>query len=511
MNYSNLTASVYELISETSSNLPPDVRAAISAAMDEEIPGSQSALALNTIAVNVDMSVDGTAPICQDTGLPTFYIHTPTGTDQLTIDKAIEEAVERATREGKLRPNSVDSLTGRNSGNNIGPGTPAVHYEQWTHQDEVEVKLILKGGGCENKNIQYSLPTELPHLGKAGRNLDGVRKCIMHAIWQAQGQGCSIGVLGVGIGGDRTTGYEHAKKQLFRTLDDVNPIADLRKLEDYIMQSGNRLKIGTMGFGGNQTIIGCKIGALNRLPASFFVSVAYNCWAFRRLGVILDAKTGEIKRWLYKDREQDYRRLARTEGVPLTGEEIRLDTPLSEDAVRSLNVGDIVLLNGMMYTGRDALHAHLIDNDAPVDLRGAALYHCGPVMLQENDAWRVNAAGPTTSSREEPYQGDIIAKFGIRAVIGKGGMGKKTLDAMKKHGAVYLNAIGGAAQYYVRCIEDVTGVDFLDEFGVPEAMWHLRVRDFPAIVTMDAHGNSLHADVEAMSARELEEFAAPVF
>ncbi len=511
MNFSALQDSLYNLISETSSNLPPDVRQALSQAMDQEIPDSQSALALNTIATNVDMASDNTTPICQDTGLPTFYIHTPAGTDQLQIESAIEEAVKRATKDGKLRPNSVDSITGKNTGNNLGPGSPVIHFEQWTHQDEIEIKLILKGGGCENKNIQYSLPAELPHLGKAGRDLDGVRKCIMHAIWQAQGQGCSVGILGVCIGGDRSSGYDHAKKQLFRTLDDTNPLPELRKLEEYIMESGNKLNIGTMGFGGNMTLIGCKIGSLNRLPASFFVSVAYNCWAFRRLGVILDAKTGEIKRWLYKDKEADYRQLARTTGVPLTGNEVRLTTPISQEEIRKLKVGDVVLLNGAMYTGRDALHSYLIDNDSPVDLNGAALYHCGPVMLQKNGKWMVNAAGPTTSIREEPYQGDVIKKFGIRAVIGKGGMGKKTLAAMQEEGAVYLNAIGGAAQYYVNCIEDVTGVDFLDEFGIPEAMWHLKVKDFPAIVTMDSHGNSLHAEVEESSARELKEFSEPVF
>jgi len=148
-------------------------------------------------------------------------------------------------------------------------------------------------------------------------------------------------------------------------------------------------------------------------------------------------------------------------------------------------------------------------HDAPVDLRGSVLYHCGPVVLKEGDTWRMNAAGPTTSSREEPYQADVIKKFGLRAVIGKGGMGAKTLAALREHGAVYLNAIGGAAQFYTRCITGVDGVDFL-EFGIPEAMWHIRVKDFPAIVTMDSHGNSLHADVEKASAAELAKFAEPV-
>jgi len=148
-------------------------------------------------------------------------------------------------------------------------------------------------------------------------------------------------------------------------------------------------------------------------------------------------------------------------------------------------------------------------HDAPVDLAGGALYHCGPVALQRGTGWFINAAGPTTSGREEPYQAEVIRKFGIRAVIGKGGMGAKTLAALKEHGAVYLNAIGGAAQYYAKCITRVDGVDFLD-FGVPEAMWHLQVKDFPAIVTMDSHGKSLHADVERASQQELAKHAAPV-
>ena len=165
------------------------------------------------------------------------------------------------------------------------------------------MKLVLKGGGCENKNIQYSLPCTLDHLGRADRNLEGVRKCILHAVWQAQGQGCAPGALGVCIGSDRAHGYELAKEQLFRTLDDVNPNPELAELEDAHHGRGQPLGVGPMGFGGNVSLIGCKIAAANRLPASFFVSVAYDCWAFRRLGVRLDAASGAITRWLYRDPE----------------------------------------------------------------------------------------------------------------------------------------------------------------------------------------------------------------
>jgi fumarate hydratase class I len=497
--------SVLELISETSANLPPDVRCAISKAMTDETPDTQAALALSTIAINIDMAQQTIAPICQDTGMPTFFIHTPPGTNQVTMKKTIEEAVAEATKVGRLRPNSVDSITGKNSGNNLGPGMPVYHFEQW-EKDEIEIKLLLKGGGCENKNIQYSVPVVLENLGRADRDLEGVRKCIMHAVWQAQGHGCSVGALGVCIGSDRSTGYDLAKQQFLRTLDDVNPNPQLAALENKIMEDANKLNIGTMGFGGKTTLIGCKITAANRLPASFFVSVAYDCWAFRRLGVIIDPKTGEIKRWLYKDTEP-VKKMATVENIPLTGREIILNTPITEEKIRILKVGDVVLINGIIYTGRDALHAHLSKHDSPVSLDGGVIYHCGPVMLKIDDQWFVNAAGPTTSGREEPYQADVIKKFGVRAVIGKGGMGKKTSDALKECGAVYLNAIGGAAQFYAKCITKVEGVNFLEEFGIPEAMWHLSVKEFPAIVTMDSHGNSLHADVEKASAEELKKFA----
>ncbi len=490
-----------DLIVKTSTDLPPDVRVAVQAALAAEPPDTQAGQAMSIIALNIDQAADSDGAICQDTGMPTFEIHVPRGTDQLWMAERIREAIAEATKRGKLRPNSVDSITGKNTGNNLGAGSPVIHFDQWAN-DEIEVKLILKGGGCENCNAQYAVPVELPGLGRADRNLEGVRKCILHAAWTAQGKGCAPGALGVCIGGDRASGYAHAKKQLFRTLDDVNPEPALAELENTIMSTVNKLGIGTMGFGGNSTLIGCKVGVLNRLPACFFVSVAYNCWAFRRLGVVVDATTGAIKRWLYRDPAHVSAHMAAQAGIPRTGREIVLTTPLDEKTVRSLKVGDVLLLNGRMFTGRDSVHSYLNKNDAPVDLNGSVIYHCGPVAVKEGDRWKMNAAGPTTSIREEPYQADVIKKFGVRGVIGKGGMGARTLAALKDSGAVYLSAIGGAAQYYARCIERVDGVS-LFEFGVPEALWHLHVKDFPVIVTMDSHGNSLHKDVEAASAEQL--------
>src|SRR5438093_7613502 len=251
--------SVLQLIIRTSTDLPPDVRMAMRGALGSETAGTRSGQALTIIAQNIDLAVDSEGAICQDTGMPTFEVKTPVAANHLWMRQQIREAVADASRRGKLRPNSVDSIDGKNSGDNLGPGTPIIHFDQW-ERDDIEIKLILKGGGCENTNAQYSLPVELAHLGRADRTLEGVKKCILHAVWNAQGKGCAPGAVGVCIGGDRTSGYTHAKEQLFRTLDDINPDPRLAELEASIMGEVNKLGIGTMGFGGRVSLIGCKVG-----------------------------------------------------------------------------------------------------------------------------------------------------------------------------------------------------------------------------------------------------------
>jgi fumarate hydratase class I len=286
--------SILELIRRTSTILPDDVVRAITAARKNEAEGSNADVALNVIGCNIGLAKDSSLPLCQDTGTILFYVHTPAGYDQLDFEETAVEAVRAATKKGYLRQNSVDSLTGKNSGDNTGPGSPVFHFEQW-RKPYVEVKLMLKGGGCENMNAQYSLPH--PEFG--GRDLKGVENAILDCVLQAQGQGCGPGILGVCIGGDRGTGYMNAKEQLLRELDDTNGNAELAALEERVVSKANQSGIGPMGFGGNTTLLACKIGTLNRLPASFFVSIAYMCWAYRRRGAQLEAESGAVTGWLY--------------------------------------------------------------------------------------------------------------------------------------------------------------------------------------------------------------------
>src|SRR5438067_4507175 len=285
--------SILELIRRTSTILPDDVVRAVTAARQNESDGSKDQVARNVIDCNIGMGKESSLPLCQDTGTILFYVHTPVGYDQLELEETATEAVRAATTKGYLRQNSVDSITGKNSGDNTGPGSPVFHFHQW-REPYVEVKLMLKGGGCENMNAQYSLPDA--RFG--GRDLKGVENAILDCILQAQGQGCGPGILGVCIGGDRATGYNFAKEQLLRELGDTNDDAQLAALESRIVDKANQSGIGPMGFGGNTTLLACKIGTQNRLPASYFVSVAYMCWAYRRRGANLDLN-GTVTEWLY--------------------------------------------------------------------------------------------------------------------------------------------------------------------------------------------------------------------
>jgi len=289
-----LPDSLLELIRRTSAEIPEDVQTALLNSLEHEKKGTIAESALRIIERNMALARQKSQPICQDTGSILFYVDCPVGLDQVAFEDAACLAVKQATKKGYLRQNSVDSLTGINDGTNVGPGSPTLHFHQ--HRlPGLNVRLVLKGGGCENVGAQYSLPSEKL---KANRDLDGCRKVILDAVLQAQGKGCGPGILGVCIGGDRATGYEHSKREFLRTIPDRNPVPELDALEQDVLKTANELGIGPMGFGGRTTLLGVKVCAVNRLPASFFVSVSYMCWAFRRQGVELDSH-GSINRWLY--------------------------------------------------------------------------------------------------------------------------------------------------------------------------------------------------------------------
>jgi len=275
----DLTASILELIRRTSTDLPADVEASLRRAQEQEINGSAARGALESILRNVEISRQNSTPICQDTGTPLFYVHHPVGWSTRHLRKQIESAVVEATKLSCLRPNSVNALTDKNAGNNLGDDYfPVIHFEE-EEGDTLKIDLMLKGGGCENVGAQYSLPDT--RLG-AGRDLMGVRKAVLDAVQKAQGQGCAPGVLGVAIGGDRGSAYIVSKEVLYRKLDDSNPDPKLDALEKRLTEEANQLGIGPMGFGGKTTVLGVKIKGMYRLPASFFVTVSYMCWAYRR-------------------------------------------------------------------------------------------------------------------------------------------------------------------------------------------------------------------------------------
>ncbi len=287
----DLTEPILELVRLAATDLPPDVEIALRESVEREEPGSAARGALETIIKNVEMARANATPICQDTGTPIFYVYYPEGWSTRKLRAQIEAAVVSATENAYLRPNSVDSLTGANSGNNLGGDYfPSIHFEE-VEGDTLTIDLMLKGGGCENVGAQYALPNT--QLG-AGRDLAGVRKVALDAVHKAQGKGCAPGILGIAVGGDRGSSYYASKEALFRQLDDENEVPELADLEDRLTEEANQMGIGPMGFGGNTTVLGTKITTLNRLPASYFVSVSYMCWAYRR------------RRLTYKDGEVNY-------------------------------------------------------------------------------------------------------------------------------------------------------------------------------------------------------------
>jgi fumarate hydratase class I len=273
-----LAEQLFALIRSASTDLPSDVEKALRGAEKMEPPGGTAANTFAAILDNVRMARENATPICQDTGSLIFYVHHPIGTDTIAFRKAIETAAEKATKEVLLRPNAVDPVTGKNSGTNIGTNAPYASFKAW-EKSEIWVRLMLKGGGSENVGTQYKLPDSA--LG-AGRDLKGARKVVLDAVFKAQGMGCAPGVVGIGIGGDRSTSYLLSKEQFFRRLGSKNEDPVLDEFEKELHADLNKLGIGPMGFGGKTTVLGVFAAKQHRHPATFYVAVSYMCWACRR-------------------------------------------------------------------------------------------------------------------------------------------------------------------------------------------------------------------------------------
>jgi fumarate hydratase class I len=261
--------------------LPDDVIAALKRGYDQEKPQKPAFNVLSDILSNCELAEESSRPLCQDTGTNIWYVYHPPDISEFYLTQEIFAATKRATELSYLRPNAVCPLTGENSGNNIGKGAPFIHFYCWPRK-EVVADLMLKGGGSENVSRQYSLP--YPELD-AGRDMEGIRRVVLDAVFQAQGAGCSPGIVGVGIGGDRVTSMFDAKEQLFRLLIDKNTNPILAEFEDRLLKECNELGVGPMGYGGKTTVLGVKATYRYRLPAGFFVSISYICWACRRASV----------------------------------------------------------------------------------------------------------------------------------------------------------------------------------------------------------------------------------
>ena len=288
----DITTAVLELIRRTSSRLPQDVIDALVKGRDAEEEGSRAFNTLNDMVRNILLADGHVTPLCQDTGTDIFWVRHPYGLSQRRAKQQIREAIVEATKRSWLRPNCVESLSGKNSGNNLDPfleGHPVVHFEEW-ERPEIEVAIMLKGGGCENVGAQYRLPDVT--IG-AGRDIGGVRKAIIDAVVKAQGQGCSPGILGVAIGGDRATGYEKSKEVILRKLGTPNSDPKMDQFEKDITHDLNTLGIGPMGYGGTTTVLGVFAEEMFRHPASFFVSISYMCWSSRRR-VMTIGESGEV-------------------------------------------------------------------------------------------------------------------------------------------------------------------------------------------------------------------------
>ncbi|NPA85130.1 MAG: fumarate hydratase [Crenarchaeota archaeon] len=443
----------------------------------EGLGRAQLAAVLN----NIEIAVKEKKPMCQDTGLLTFDVEVgeefPLKPAQ--IESLLAEAARRATAEVPIRPNAMDPIDGKNSGDNTGRGVPVIHIKT-VKGDKLIIKVRPKGGGSEYPSKLCMIPPS--------RGLRGVEECLLRAVVEAGGKPCPPGIIGVAFGGTVELAAKLAKDALYRS--GPHPEERVAKLENEWLEKVNSLGIGPMGLGGGPTALSLRADYAYRHPASYPVSVRFNCWAAREAVVEVSASGWRVREDLNISEEDLKTPPLEVEG----GKELIL--PVTEEDVRNLRAGDVVYLTGTIVTARDEAHKKILEEGPPMNLKGLAIYHCGPVVAKEGGKWKVIAAGPTTSARMNALQADVLKRTGARLVVGKGGMSDSLLPFFKEFGVAYLAFPGGAALLAAKAIKEVKGVYWLDELGVPEAMWVFEVERFgPLVVAMDSHGNSLYKEV----------------
>jgi len=446
---------------------------------------------LAAILKNVEIATKESKPMCQDTGLVTFYVEIGKNypMDEDELKEILTEALRIATKEIPIRPNTMDPINGKNPGDNTGKGMPIINIKR-TKSSTLRVYVRPKGGGSE-------YPTQLCMIPPS-KGLRGVYECLLKAVFNAGGKPCPPGIVSVAFGSTVEEAFKLSKKKLYRK--EHHEEERVKALEEGWLQDINSLEIGPMGLGGYPSVLDVKIDYLYRHPASFPVAVTFNCWAAREAAVEFD-RMGN-----YKIISENVTPTS-VKSVDLGGQDgIEIKLPVKDDEVRSLKVGDIVYLTGTIVTARDEAHKKIIEEGAPIDMKGLAIYHCGPVVRRKDGVWEVVAAGPTTSARMNDLETKALEKTGAKLIIGKGGMKDELLEDFKRLGVVYLAFTGGAALLAAKRIKRVKDVYWLDELGIPEALWVFEVERFgPLVVAMDSHGNSLYKEVLTRAKRKLEE------
>lgn len=495
----------FQLLSNTANKYPKlYLKKLLAGLKSESNPSSKSVII--SIIENIISAAEGSASLCQDTGVPTFHVFlNPELNVKGDIEAALIEGTERATKEVPIRRNVVEPFTYENPGNNTGWGTPFIYYHYSSKPGPMKLRAELKGFGGEIKSTADWVFTSAESME------DAVLVYVLHNVMLSRGEGCIPGFLGVGVGGYVSEAMVNAKNAVFRELSqEVPPTpknADdrfIRSLEHRIFRCVNRLGLGPMGGGGNTTTLGVYLERRGTHTAVAPVSVSQQCWASRGSEAAIRGNQVTFltphfeKADIPALREEMERELSQPASE---GSIYELSTPIDADKLLELRIGDVVYLNGTICTSRDGAHRRMVAKvregnraDIPEEiLTHGAIYHCGPVISQEKNGWSIVSAGPTTSSRFTDDAAFLMEQGIIKVAIGKGTMGAPVVNALTGKG-VFLTAVGGCAVMYRKMIQSAD-VKWLD-LGYPEAVWIFRVKQFgPLVVSIDAAGQSVSPNV----------------